>query len=112
MRAQFQAARDLTLRTAAFFAAFTVAAAVAARMGDSQVAAHQIGMQIWIGLALVLDATAIAAQAFVGALLGAGAVDIARALARRLLLAGVALGAGFAAILALGHDAIPRAVHR
>ena len=77
-------------------------------MGESQVAAHQIGMQIWILLALVLDATAIAAQALVGGLLGAGAIAIARTLARRLVIAGAGLGVGFGGILALGHDAIPQ----
>ena len=108
MRAQMQAARDLTLRTAAFFAAFTVATAVVARIGDPELAAHQIGMQLWILLALVLDATAIAAQALVGGLLGAGAIGVARALALRLVFAGAGLGLFFASLLALGHDAIPR----
>ena len=55
---------------------------VAARMGDAQVAAHQIGFQLWIFVALALDSVAIAAQALIGRLLGAGAVD-ARGDARR-----------------------------
>ncbi len=108
IRAQFGAARDLTLRTAAFFVAFTAAAAVAARMGTPHVAAHQIGFQLWIFCALFLDATAIAAQALIGNLLGAGAVDAAASLARRLAAMGTLLGVAFALILAAGHDAIPR----
>ena len=108
IRAQFAAARDLTVRTAAFFVAFTVAAGVAARMGEEHVAAHQIGFQLWIFCALFLDATAIAAQALVGRLLGAGATDAAAALARRLLVIGGALGAGFAIVLAAGADPLPR----
>jgi putative MATE family efflux protein len=108
IRPQLSTARDLLVRTGAFFVAFTVAAAVAARMGDPQLGAHQIGMQLWIFAALFLDATAIAAQALVGRLLGAGAADLAAALARRLLIAGTALGFAFAFVLAVGHDAIPR----
>ena len=46
------AARDVSLRTLAFFAAFTAATGVAARMGNAQVAAHQIGTQLWYLLAL------------------------------------------------------------
>jgi len=83
-----RAARDLGLRSLAFTGAFLLAAAVAARMGDAQVAAHTIGFQLWIFVALVLDSVAIAAQALIGRLLGAGAVDAAAALARRLLVAG------------------------
>ncbi len=41
-------------------------------MGDAQLAAHQIGFQLWILIALALDAIAIAAQALIGSLLGAG----------------------------------------
>jgi MATE family, multidrug efflux pump len=109
IRLQFAAARDLTLRTASFFVAFTVAASVAARIGDTTLAAHQIGAQIWTFCALFLDSTAIAAQALVGRLLGAGQIDAALALGRRLLWAGALLGIGFAAVLAAGYAVIPRA---
>ena len=108
IRPQLRMARDLLVRTGAFFVAFTVAAAVAARMGDPQLGAHQVGMQLWIFCALFLDATAIAAQALIGRLLGAGARDVAAELARRLLIAGTALGCAFAVVLGAGHDIIPR----
>ena len=107
IRRQLASARDLGLRTVAFFVAFTVAASVAARTSDAALAAHQIGAQIWFFTALFLDATAIAAQALIGRLLGAGAVDVAHALAHRLLWAGAILGVGFAAILAAGYTVIP-----
>jgi putative MATE family efflux protein len=106
---QLATARDLSVRTLAFFVAFTVAAAVAARMGNAQLAAHQIGMQIWIFCALFLDATAIAAQALIGRLLGANEVEVAAALARRLLLAGLVLGLAFAVVLGAGYTVIPAA---
>jgi putative MATE family efflux protein len=106
---QFAAARDLTVRTAAFFITFTVAAAVAARIGNATLAAHQIGAQIWTFCALFLDSTAIAAQALIGRLLGAGQVDAALALARRLLGAGALLGVAFGAVLAVGYVGVPQA---
>jgi putative MATE family efflux protein len=108
MRMQLGAARDVSLRTVAFFVAFTAATGVAARMGNAEVGAHQIGFQLWILIALVLDATAIAAQALIGGLLGAGATGPAVELARRLVGAGALLGVGFLVILLVGHDVIPR----
>jgi putative MATE family efflux protein len=108
IRMQFAAARDLTLRTAAFFLTFTVAASVAARIGNTTLAAHQIGAQIWTFCALFLDSTAIAAQALVGRLLGAGQIDAALQLSRRLLWAGALLGVGFAVVLGAGYAVIPQ----
>jgi putative MATE family efflux protein len=108
IRGQLRAARDLALRTASFFAAFTSAAAVAARMGDSQLAAHQIGFQLWILIALALDSIAIAAQTLVGSLLGAGDVAGAWALGRRLLGFGAMFGLAVAVVLVAGHGLIPQ----
>ena len=107
MRPQLRAARDLGLRSFAFTGAFLLAAAVAARMGDAQVAAHTIGFQLWIFVALVLDSVAIAAQALIGRLLGAGAVDAAAILARRLLLAGLVFGIAVGALFAAGSSVVP-----
>jgi putative MATE family efflux protein len=107
MLPQLRAARDLGLRSLAFTAAFLLAAAVAARMGDAQVAAHTIGFQLWIFVALALDSVAIAAQALIGRLLGAGAVDAAATLARRLLVAGLVFGVGVGGLFAAGHHLVP-----
>ena len=107
MLPQLRAARDLGLRSFAFTAAFLLAASVAARMGDAQVAAHQIGFQLWIFVALVLDSVAIAAQALIGRLLGAGAVDAAATLARRLLVAGLVFGVAVGALFAAGSHVVP-----
>jgi putative MATE family efflux protein len=107
IRGQLRAARDLALRTASFFAAFTTAAAVAARMGDAQLAAHQIGFQLWILIALALDAIAIAAQSLIGSLLGSGEVDAAWALGRRLLRYGAVFGSAIAVLLVVLHGVIP-----
>src|SRR5581483_2910472 len=89
--------RDLFLRTGSLLAALAVATAVASRLGTAPLGAHQIAFQLWSFLALSLDAVAIAAQAMVGRLLGAGDADGARAASRRMVewgvLAGTALGA-------------------
>ena len=51
--------------------AFTLAGAIVTRFGDASIAAHQIAFQLWLFLALVLDAIAIAGQVLVGRGLGA-----------------------------------------
>jgi putative MATE family efflux protein len=107
IRGQLRAARDLALRTLSFFAAFTAAAGVAARMGDAQLAAHQIGFQLWILIALALDAVAIAAQTLIGSLLGAGEIDAAWALGRRLLGYGAFFGSAVAVAFIVLHGVIP-----
>ncbi|MGB8208609.1 MAG: MATE family efflux transporter, partial [Mycobacterium sp.] len=83
LRAQVVMGRDLVVRTLAFQACFVSAAAVAARFGAAAVAAHQVVLQLWSFLALVLDSLAIAAQSLVGAALGAGDFAHAKAVAWR-----------------------------
>lgn len=100
MRAQLVLGRDLIARSLAFQACFLSAAAVAARFGPASVAAHQVVLQLWNFMALVLDAVAIAAQSLVGAALGAGGADRARALARQVTRYGLVLGVGFGALFA------------
>ena len=63
--------RDLLLRAAVLQLSFLVAAGVAARAGTAPLGAHQIALQLFFFLALVLDAYAIAAQTLVGHALGA-----------------------------------------
>lgn len=84
--------RHLFVRTGSLLASFAVATAVASRIGTAPVAAHQVAFQLWSFLALVLDALAIAAQALVGRMLGAGDVAGARAASDRLLRWGLVFG--------------------
>jgi putative MATE family efflux protein len=102
MRAQLQVGRDLVLRSVAFQACFISAASVAARTSVAAVGAHQVVLQLWTFLALVLDSLAIAAQSLVGAALGATQQEKARRLARQItgygLWFGVVLGLLFAAL--------------
>ncbi|BBY32206.1 MATE family efflux transporter [Mycolicibacter minnesotensis] len=107
LRSQLVMGRDLIVRSLAFQACFVSAAAVAARFGAAALAAHQIVLQLWTFLALVLDSLAIAAQALVGAALGAGDGGQARSVAARVT-AFSALAAGIlAALLAAGSGILP-----
>jgi len=109
VRAQLTAGRELLLREAGFQAAFLSAAAVAARMGAAQVAAHQIGLQLWTFTALLLDSFAIAAQSLVGAALGSGDVTAARRTAWQVSKYGLGAGIVFGVLLAAGWWLIPAA---
>ena len=89
-------------RTAALRGSFTLATAVAARIGTAELAAHQIAFELMFLLALALDAVAIAGQALTGRYLGAGDADSARGAGRRMIqwsvTAGVVAGLGLAAL--------------
>lgn len=84
--------RNLFVRTLALRASLVLATAVATRIGVADLGAHQIAFEVWSFLALALDAIAIAGQAIVGRLLGAGDADGARAAGRRMIEWGVAAG--------------------
>ncbi|MET0737692.1 MAG: MATE family efflux transporter [Acidimicrobiales bacterium] len=92
----------LFLRTAALRGAFTLATAVAARIGTAELAAYQIAFELMFLLALTLDAIAIAGQALTGRFLGAGDGATARAAGQRMIewsvVAGVILGVGLAVL--------------
>jgi putative MATE family efflux protein len=100
LRAQLGLGRDLLARSLAFQACFLSAAAVATRFGAEDAAAHQVVLQLWNFMALVLDAVAIAAQSLIGAALGAGGVARARALAGQVTRYGVVLGIAFGVVFA------------
>ncbi|NDZ92492.1 MATE family efflux transporter [Streptomyces sp. SID6673] len=108
MRAQLAMARDLVLRSLSFQVCFLSAAAVAARFGVSAVAAHQVVLQLWEFMSLFLDSLAIAAQALVGAALGAGAVGSAVGVARRVTVVSLLAAGLMAGVFALGAGLIPR----
>lgn len=70
-----------------------IATAVAARLGDDDIAAHQIALGLWSLLAFALDAIAIAGQAIIGRYLGADDAQGARDVCRRMVQWGIAVGA-------------------
>jgi putative MATE family efflux protein len=108
LRAQLALGRDLLVRSLAFQACFLSAAAVAARFGAPAVAAHQVVLQLWFFMALVLDAVAIAAQSLVGAALGSGDGRRARTLARQVGVYGFVLGSAFGVLFAVLAGVLPR----
>jgi putative MATE family efflux protein len=100
VRATARVGGRLVVRTGSLLAAFLAATAIASRIGDDDVAAHQIAFQVFLFLGLSLDAVAIAGQAMVGRFLGAEDPGEARAAARRMIEWGVVVGIVFAVALA------------
>ncbi|MEU2618775.1 MATE family efflux transporter [Streptomyces sp. NPDC007157] len=92
IRASAQAGAPLLVRTLSLRAILMIATAVAARLGDADIAAHQIVLSLWSLLAFALDAIAIAGQAIIGRYLGAGDTVGAREACRRMVQWGVATG--------------------
>jgi MATE family, multidrug efflux pump len=95
IRANASVGSRLVVRTASLIVALLTATAIASRISDDAVAAHQICMQVFLFLALSLDALAIAGQAMVGRFLGASSAHDARSVGRRLLELGVLVGVLF-----------------
>ncbi|MEU6003539.1 MATE family efflux transporter [Streptomyces sp. NPDC047197] len=92
IRACAQAGAPLLVRTLSLRAILMIATAVAARLGDADVAAHQIILSLWSLLAFALDAIAIAGQAIIGRYLGANDAQGARDVCRRMVQWGIASG--------------------
>ncbi|WP_327375217.1 MATE family efflux transporter [Streptomyces sp. NBC_01216] len=92
IRASAQAGAPLLIRTLSLRAVLLIATAVAARLGDAEVAAHQIILSLWSLMAFALDAIAIAGQAIIGRYLGADDTEGARQVCRRMVQWGVAFG--------------------
>ncbi|MFE0519307.1 MATE family efflux transporter [Streptomyces sp. NPDC058954] len=92
IRASAQAGAPLLVRTLSLRAILMIATAVAARLGDADIAAHQIVLSLWSLLAFALDAIAIAGQAIIGRYLGADDAVGARQACRRMVEWGIAVG--------------------
>ncbi|ALC22120.1 MATE family efflux transporter [Streptomyces pristinaespiralis] len=92
IRASAQAGVPLLVRTLSLRAVLMIATAVAARMGDEDIAAHQIVLSLWSLMAFALDAIAIAGQAIIGRYLGAGDTEGAKLACRRMVQWGVVSG--------------------
>ncbi len=107
MRPLLRVGGDIAVRTGALLLSFMLASAVAARMGEASLAAHQVAFGLFVFLALVLDAVAIAGQILVGRLLGAGDAGAAYAAARRMIFWSVVVGCAFCAALLAGTGTIP-----
>lgn len=97
----------MLLRTGALLGTMALSTATAARVGVVEVAAHQIALQFWALLALVLDTLAIAAQALIAHELGRGERGMARALGDRLLAWGLGVGVALGLLLVAGRFFLP-----
>lgn len=103
------AGRHLLMRTAALLGTLALATSTAARVGAVTLAGHQIALQVHTFLALVLDSLAIPGQILVATALGAGDVDEARGISRRLVRLGILIGAGAGLVVVVTSWALPHA---
>lgn len=99
LRTAASAGASLLFRTAALRLVLIVGTSVAARMGDAEIAAYQVGFQVWTLLAFALDALAIAGQAITGRYLGASDVARVRAVTRRMVVWGIGCGVVFGLLI-------------
>lgn len=97
----------LTIRTIALGTALLASTATAARIGGAVLAGHQIALQIWLLLALTLDALAVPAQVFVGEAVGRKDKAKADEVGRRTLRLGLIAGAGLGALTIAAALGIP-----
>ncbi|MGW7263076.1 MATE family efflux transporter [Streptomyces sp. NPDC054842] len=101
IRASAQAGVPLLVRTLSLRAILLISTAVAAGLGDADMAAHQIILSLWNLLAFALDAIAIAGQAIIGRYLGAEDAEGARDACRRMVQWGLAVGIALALLVVL-----------
>lgn len=97
----------LFVRTAAMRAAFLTSTLLAAKLSTVDLAAHQIGLEVYSAAAYALDAIGIAGQALIGEALGARDAGLARRLAKRMTIWGFWAGALAMLVLAITHNLIP-----
>jgi putative MATE family efflux protein len=107
VRAAAFAGASLVLRTLALQAVLVMMTAIAARQGDTAIAASQVAMRVWSLFVFALDAIAIAGQAITGRYLGAGDVTGARAATRRMIAWGAVYGTLFSLVLLAVRPVLP-----
>lgn len=98
--------RDLILRSLSFQLSLLTAAAVAGRFGVVALAAHQLMLQLWNFLTLVLDSLAIAAQTLTGSALGRAGAQDARAVGVHALKYSMVFSVVLAVVFALFREPI------
>ncbi len=108
LRRLVRVSAELMVRNLSLGGTFLVATAAATRIGAVDVAAHQVAFQVWMVLALSMDAVAIAAQAMVGNLLGSGDPDGARTVGRRVIGWSIGIGAVLGAVVVVAHGVVGR----
>ncbi|GAA1107619.1 MATE family efflux transporter [Nocardiopsis composta] len=99
LRASAASGAALFVRTVSLRVVLVVTTAVAARMGDADIAAQQVVFQLWSLLVFAMDAIAVAGQAIIGRYLGASDAAGARSATRRMVEWGVLTGLLFAVLV-------------
>ncbi|RZB18468.1 MATE family efflux transporter [Streptomyces sp. F001] len=105
IKASAQAGVPLLVRTLSLRAILMITTAVAARLGDADIAAHQIILSLWSLLAFALDAIAIAGQAIIGRYLGANDAEGARDVCRRMVQWGIVVGLALGVLVVVSRPA-------
>ncbi len=82
----------LSLRTLALLLTLTYAASLATRLGSEAIAAHQVAIQMWLAMALIVDSLAIAAQALMADARGRQDAQLAAEIGARVLKLSAAVG--------------------
>jgi putative MATE family efflux protein len=108
LRAMLAIGGLLVARVGALLVAFTVATAVAARVDDPTLAAHQVVNAAFLLCALALDALAIPAQTLVAEAVGSRDGALAAHVGHRVLVLSARAGAGLAAVVALSAPLVAR----
>ena len=108
LRQLLRLSRDLVLRTACLYGLYFFSTTAATHMGTVQVAAHQVALDLWMFLAMIMDSLAIAGQALIGRSLGQGRIHEARAIGIRTVGWSVAAGVVFSLAYWLGRGLLPR----
>ena len=106
IKKQLVLGRDLILRSLSFQVSLLTAAAVAGRFGVVALAAHQLMLQLWNFLTLVLDSLAIAAQTLTGSALGRGGADDARVVGQVALKYSMVFAVALAVVFAVFREPI------
>jgi putative MATE family efflux protein len=101
------ASSPLLIRTVSLRVVLILMAAIAARLGEEQLAAHQVTTTIWTALGLGLDAVAVAGQALVGRYLGGGDVSGAKHATRRMVEWAIGAGVVFGLLIFLTRSLLP-----
>jgi putative MATE family efflux protein len=103
------AGRHLLLRVGSMLAVLTGATAIAARVDEPTLAAHQIAASLFFFLALALDALAIPAQTLVADELGRGSTTGAGIVSARTARLSLYAGLGLALLVAAAAPLLPHA---
>ncbi|RKN36019.1 MATE family efflux transporter [Streptomyces hoynatensis] len=108
IRANARAGVPLLIRTLSLRGILLLTTTLAARIGDTEVAAHQVALTVWTLLGFALDAIAIAGQAIIGRYLGAGNAAGARLLCWRMVWWGIVAGLALGLLVAASCPLLPR----